>query len=132
DLTSPAGARLARWQATGRGRAVVRALSGTRLDPAAGPTEPVAAVIGGIAPGFVVIAHDPDELVFGAAHAEALYAAAGEPKELCWQPGAGLGRSVLTPAFVERVRAEIMTRAATAPASLAPSPPPPPVRPAGR
>ena len=36
DLTSPAGVRLARWTRTRRGRALILALSGTRVDPAAG------------------------------------------------------------------------------------------------
>jgi pimeloyl-ACP methyl ester carboxylesterase len=132
DLTSPAGARLARWQASAGGRAIVRALSGTRLDPAAGAAEPVAGYVGRVAPGFVVIAHDPEETIFGAEHAQALYDAAGDPKELWWIGGGGHGRSMLTPAFVERVRGEITTRVATATAPPAPPSPAPPDRPAGR
>jgi pimeloyl-ACP methyl ester carboxylesterase len=132
DLTSPAGARLARWRARPSRRALVWAISGTRLDPAPDEAEPVTGFVGAIAPGFVVVAHDPGEAVFGPEHAQALYDAAGEPKELWWVPGGGHGRSLLTPAFGERVRDEITTRVAAAPGPCPPPPAPPPDRPARR
>jgi fermentation-respiration switch protein FrsA (DUF1100 family) len=107
-------------------------LSGTRLEPAGGAAASITGVVGAITPGFVVIAHDPDETIFGAAHAEALYAAAGEPRELWWVPGGGHGRTMLTDEFIERVGAAIRTRVATAPAPPGPPSPPPPAPPAGR
>jgi len=116
DLTSPAGVRLARWTTTRRGRAVILALSGTRVDPAAGEPGDLRSAVAAIAPGFVVIAHDPSERVFGPEHAEALFAWAGEPKALWWVPGGGHGRSMLTPDLLERVRVEVSERLGRAPA----------------
>jgi pimeloyl-ACP methyl ester carboxylesterase len=110
DLSSPAGARLARWCGSRRGRFVLLALSGTRVDPTGREAERAADAVSAIAPGFVVIAHDPEEAVFGPEHAEALFAWAGEPKALWWTPGGGHGRSMLTPAFADRVRIEVSER----------------------
>ena len=115
DLTSPAGVRLARWTGTRRGRALILALSGTRVDPEAGEPGDLRRAVAAIAPGFVVIAHDPQERVFGREHAEALFAWAGEPKALWWLPGGGHGRSMLTPELLERVRVEVSDRLAPAP-----------------
>ena len=116
DLTSPAGVRLARWTATRRGRALILGLSGTKVDPAAGEPGDLRSAVAAIAPGFVVIAHDPHEPVFGPEHAEALFAWAGEPKALWWVPGGGHGRSMLTPDLLERVRVEVSERLGRAPA----------------
>jgi len=110
DLTSPAGARLARWTRTRRGRALILALSGTRIDPAAGEPGDLSRAVAAISPAFVAIAHDPHEAVFGPEHAEALFAWAGEPKALWWTPGGGHGRSMLTPELLERVRVEVSER----------------------
>jgi uncharacterized protein len=110
DLTSPAGLRLSRWLSTRRGRAVLLALSGTRVDPAAAEPERVDTAVGAIAPRFVVIVHDPQERVFGPEHAETLFAWAGEPKALWWTPGRGHGRSMLTPDLAVRVRREVSDR----------------------
>jgi pimeloyl-ACP methyl ester carboxylesterase len=110
DLTSPAGARLARWIRTRHGRAVILALSGTRVDPEAGEPGDLRRAVAAISPAFVVIAHDPQEAVFGPEHAEALFAWAGEPKALWWVPGGGHGRSMLTPELLERVRIEVSER----------------------
>lgn len=120
DLSSPGGVRLARWAKTRRGRAMLLALSGTRLDPTAGDPERVAEAVSAIAPRFVVIAHDPGDAVFGPEHAEALFAWAGEPKALWWTPGGGHGRSMLTPELIERVRREVSERLAAADAPPAP------------
>jgi hypothetical protein len=110
DLTSPAGARLSRWLSTWRGRALLFALSGTRVDLAATEPERVETAVAAIAPRFVVIVHDPQEKVFGPEHAEALFAWAGEPKALWWTPGLGHGRSMLTPELAHRVRQEVSGR----------------------
>ena len=71
--------------------------------------------VAAISPGFVVIAHDPQERVFGPEHAEALFAWAGEPKAVWWLPGGGHGRSMLTPELLERVRVEVSEQLAPAP-----------------
>jgi len=133
DLSSPAGRRLARWRQRRSGRLLVRILSGTRLAPAAATPEPIAPILAAIAPGFVVIAHDPNEAVFGADHANALYDAARPPKALWWTPGAGHGRTMLTAAFTTRVRTEINERLAAAdrPAPGERPTPPPTVVPSG-
>ena len=70
----------------------------------------VDAAVAAIAPRFVVIAHDPQEAVFGPEHAEALFMWAGEPKALWWTPGLGHGRSMLTPELADRVRQEVSGR----------------------
>jgi pimeloyl-ACP methyl ester carboxylesterase len=112
DLTSPSGARLSRWLSTRRGRVLLLALSGTRVDISAAEPERVDTAVAAIAPRFVVIVHDPEERVFGPEHAEALFMWAGEPKALWWTPGLGHGRSMLTPELVERVRREVSGRLA--------------------
>jgi pimeloyl-ACP methyl ester carboxylesterase len=110
DLTSPAGARLSQWLSTRRGRALLLALSGTRIDIDATEPERVDTAVAAIAPGFVVIVHDPQEAVFGPEHAEALFEWAREPKALWWTPGLGHGRSMLTPELADRVRHEVTGR----------------------
>ncbi|HEX6787048.1 MAG TPA: alpha/beta fold hydrolase [Acidimicrobiales bacterium] len=116
DLTSPAGVRLARWTRTRRGRVLILALSGTRVDPEAGEPGDLRRAVAAISPAFVVIAHDPQEAVFGPEHAEALFAWAGEPKALWWVPGGGHGRSMLTPELLERVRVDVSERLGPEPA----------------
>ena len=64
-----------------------------------GPVE----VVGQIAPAHTVVVHDPDDWYFGPEHAQAIYDAAGEPKDLWWEEEAGHGSDLLTPAFAERV-----------------------------
>ena len=110
DFSSPAGARLAAWCQTRRGRALLVALSGTRVDVGGGEPERVDEAMAAIAPRFVVIAHDPQEPVFGPEHAETLFSWAREPKALWWTPDGGHGRSMLTPELIERIRIEISAR----------------------
>jgi pimeloyl-ACP methyl ester carboxylesterase len=114
DLTSPAGARAAHWLGTRRGRAILRGAMGTRVARWLPPAEGVEEAVSAIAPGFVVIAHDPDEAVFGPEHAEALHAWAGSSSSLWWVPGGGHGRSMLTPALVGRLQVEVSDRLAPA------------------
>ena len=92
------------------GRALLVALSGTRVDVGAAEPERVAEAMAAIAPRFVVIAHDPQEPVFGPEHAETLFSWAREPKALWWTPGGGHGRSMLTPELIERIRIGISAR----------------------
>ena len=81
-------------------------MSGTRVGPL-GADPPLADTVAAIAPRFTVIAHDPADPVFGRGHAEALFAWAGEPKQLWWVPGGGPGRSMLTLELAARVRGAI-------------------------
>jgi len=70
----------------------------------------MADAVAAVSPGFVVVAHDPADTVFGPEHAEALFGWARQPKALRWMPGGGHGRSMLTPDLVERLRLEISTQ----------------------
>jgi hypothetical protein len=112
----------------------LRVLRGTRIDPTLAELEPIEEAVSAISPRFVVIAHDPDESVFGRAHAEALFRWAGEPKALWWMPGGGHGRSMLTPDFTARLRADLSVRlrAATAGKEQSPSTPTPSAEQAAR
>ncbi len=106
-----ATARLLGWCNTTPGRIFMRSLLRTRIDPAWQPLDDgVHLGIAAIAPAFTIVAHDPGDRYFGADHARALHAAAAEPKELWWLPGAGHGVDLLTPAFADRVRAEVTAR----------------------
>ena len=113
DMTSPAGVRAAQWLATRRGRAILRGVSGTRVDPSVRPPEGVEQAVRAIAPAFVVVAHDPHDPVFGPEHAEALHEWAGPSSSLWWVPGGGHGRSMLTPELAGRLREEISDRLAS-------------------
>lgn len=99
----PGARRIQRWAATPVRRTVLAGLVRTRLEvgavPAAHPADRVAAV----SPARTVIVHDPDDVYFGPEHAEALHAAAADPKELWWMPGAGHGTDLFTPELAARV-----------------------------
>jgi len=100
--------RLTRFVTSRTGRQVAAAFLRTRiglLPPAADMAEAMAA----IAPAFTILVHDPDEVYFGAEHAQALYRWANEPKALWLVPGAGHGGDVLTPALAHRLLAAVAT-----------------------
>lgn len=106
-----ATARLLGWCNTTPGRLFMRSLLRTRIDPGwRALDDRVHLGISGIAPAFTIVVHDPADRYFGADHAEALYAAAAEPKNLWWLPGTGHGVDLLTPAFADRVRSEVTAR----------------------
>lgn len=85
------------------GRRIIAALARTRIVPTWAPPADPADAIGDIAPAWTVLVHDADDTYFGGDHAERLYQAAREPKELWWQPGGGHGSDLLTAALAERV-----------------------------
>ncbi len=106
--------RLLGWCSTAGGRLFLRTVLRTRVDVAWQPLDDrVHLGISGIAPAFTIVAHDPADRFFGRDHAEALHAAAAEPKDLWWLPGSGHGVDLLTPAFAERVRSEVTARVAS-------------------
>ena len=79
--------------------AFVRTRVATRRDLPQATLEVVAA----IAPATTVIVHDPGDHYFDGSHAEALYAAAAEPKHLWWYEGTGHGVDLFTPELAARI-----------------------------
>jgi pimeloyl-ACP methyl ester carboxylesterase len=71
------------------------------------PVDDMAAAVAAIAPAFTIVVHDPDEDFFGEEHAQAIYNAAREPKELWLLRGAGHGGDVLTPDLAARLLAAV-------------------------
>ncbi|HEX2038267.1 MAG TPA: alpha/beta hydrolase [Acidimicrobiales bacterium] len=96
--------RIARLVASPVGRWGLARLTRTRIGRWDGRTDPVDAV-GAIAPATTVVVHDPADWYFDERHAQALYDAASEPKELWWYPGGGHGTDLLTPELADRVLA---------------------------
>jgi len=87
------------------GRLAVRLLKRTRI--AVGGWDPVPAapheVIGAIAPTPVLIVHGDADHFFPLEHAEQLYAAAGEPRELWVERGFGHAEAAATPELIKRI-----------------------------
>ncbi|HEU5158637.1 MAG TPA: alpha/beta fold hydrolase [Streptosporangiaceae bacterium] len=87
------------------GRFVVRLAKRTRIAP--GGWDPVPAapheVIGKIAPTPVLIVHGDADHFFPLEHAEQLYAAAKEPRELWIEPGFGHAEAAATPDLIRRI-----------------------------
>lgn len=88
---TPAMRRLHWVISTGPGRATGRVLRRTRIgrggwDPAPEPPDAAAARI---APAALLVVHGDADPLFPVEHAEALYAAASNPKELWLEPGFG-------------------------------------------
>jgi pimeloyl-ACP methyl ester carboxylesterase len=87
------------------GRLAARVVKRTRI--AAGGWNPVPAapheVIGKIAPTPVLIVHGDADHFFPLEHAEQLYAAAGEPRELWVERGFGHAEAAATPQLIRRI-----------------------------
>ncbi|HEX5541929.1 MAG TPA: alpha/beta fold hydrolase [Micromonospora sp.] len=87
------------------GRLVCRLALRTRIatggwDP---PPAPPHAVADRISPAPLLVVHGDADTYFPLEHAHALYAAAGEPKELWVEPGLGHAGSAAPPALLERI-----------------------------
>jgi pimeloyl-ACP methyl ester carboxylesterase len=87
------------------GRLAARLVKRTRI--AAGGWDPLPAapheVIGRIAPTPVLIVHGDADRFFPPEHAEQLYAAAGEPRELWLERGFGHAETAATPDLIKRI-----------------------------
>jgi len=98
------------------GRAVARAVLRTRIsarrwDPIpVSPTEAAAK----IAPTPLLVVHGDRDPFFPVDHAQDIYAAAGEPKELWIEPGFGHAEGAIEPALVGRIGGWVAVAAATA------------------
>jgi len=86
-----------------RGRAVMAAFVRTRVATRRDLPQPTLDVVAAIAPATTVIVHDPGDHYFDGSHAEALYAAAAEPKQLWWYEGMGHGVDLFTPELAARI-----------------------------
>lgn len=84
-------------------RALMSAFVRTRVAADRAAAVPPEDVVGNIAPALTVIVHDPADHYFDARHADALYAAAQEPKQLWWYEGRGHGVDLFDPALAQRV-----------------------------
>lgn len=122
DWVDRAGsARVRRWVSGRAGRVLLATLLRTRIGPCDGLPD-TTGTNGPSGPGFWVIVHDPDDSYFGPEHAQLLYEWAAEPKELWWYPGGGHATDLLSPAFADRLLAELERRLSPAgPASAAPT-----------
>jgi pimeloyl-ACP methyl ester carboxylesterase len=100
------------------GRLVSRRMLGTRISAAGWPEIPESPVevVGRIAPIPLLLVHGDRDHYFPVEHPEALYAAAGEPKELWLLEGFGHAESAATPEVLDRLGRHLPTllaRAAT-------------------
>jgi pimeloyl-ACP methyl ester carboxylesterase len=89
------------------GRAVSRLALRTRIDPHGWPTvpEPPHAVAARISPAPLLIVHGDADSYFPVEHAELLFAAAAEPKELWIEPGFGHAENAAGPELLGRIGA---------------------------
>lgn len=95
--------RVHRYVTSPAGRAAMAALLRVRIADECGTRQRVVDLAPAIAPAFTLVVHDPDDWYFGQEHAEAIAAAAAEPKELWWRPGGGHGTDLLDEALVAKV-----------------------------
>ncbi len=102
--------RRVHWAAETRpGRWIARRAFQTRISPhgwAQVPESPVE-VVGRIAPIPLLIVHGDRDHYFPVEHPEALYAAAGDPKELWLLEGFGHAESAATPELLDRIGAHL-------------------------
>jgi pimeloyl-ACP methyl ester carboxylesterase len=87
------------------GRLAARIVKRTRISAAGWNPVPAAPheVIGKIAPTPVLIVHGDADHFFPVEHAEQLYAAAGEPRELWLERGFGHAEAAATPELIRRI-----------------------------
>ena len=87
------------------GRLVSRRFLGTRISSTGWPEVPESPVevVGRIAPIPLLLVHGDSDHYFPVEHPEALYAAAGEPKELWLLEGFGHAESAATPEMLDRL-----------------------------
>jgi alpha-beta hydrolase superfamily lysophospholipase len=98
--------RIMHWAVLHRaGRLAARALLNTRITPGGWPTAPLgpADAAARIAPTPLLIVHGDADRYFPVEHAQELYDAAREPKELWIVPGFGHAESGATPALMDRI-----------------------------
>ena len=91
------------------GRLVARRLLGTRISPDGWPQVPESPVevVGRISPIPLLVVHGDRDHYFPVEHPEALFAAAGEPKELWLLEGFGHAESGVTPEILDRIGAHL-------------------------
>ena len=87
------------------GRAVARRLTGTRISPAgwSEPPESPTEVAGRISPIPLLVVHGDRDHYFPLEHPQAIFDAAGEPKELWLLEGFGHAESGATPEILDRI-----------------------------
>jgi pimeloyl-ACP methyl ester carboxylesterase len=99
-------------------------ISGGKWDPVPLPPDDAAALI---APIPLLIVHGDQDAFFPVDHAEQIYAAANEPRELWIVPGFGHAESGTGPQLIERIgrwmRAKVGLDPAPVPAEAADEPP---------
>lgn len=108
--------RVRKWVSGRTGRLMLTSVLRTRVGPDCIYLPQAADLVAAIAPAFTIVVHDPDDWYFGPDHAETIHAWAHEPKALWWYADAGHGTDLLTPAFTDRLVAEIERRLAHPPA----------------
>ena len=108
----PGAARAQRFAGSWAGRSVAAAFLRTRIEPCRDPVTDIEARVASVAPAFTIVVHDPDDHYFGGEHAQHIFDHARPPKDLWWYSDAGHGTDLLTPAFADRVLAEVPARLA--------------------
>ena len=95
------------------GRLVSRVALRTRISPVGWTDvpEPPHAVAARIAPTPLLIVHGDADRYFPVEHAEKLYAAAAEPKELWIEPGFGHAENAASPELLDRIGAWLRSHA---------------------
>ncbi len=110
EWTTPGTKRVQRWTCTPAGRLVLARVLQTRIAHQFPPVPDSRDLVAAIAPAFTIVVSDPADHYFDEEHAHALHDWAGEPKDLWLLPGSGHGTDLLTPAFAERLLAELDDR----------------------
>jgi pimeloyl-ACP methyl ester carboxylesterase len=100
------------------GRLIARLVKRTRISARGWDPVPAAPheVVGEIAPTPLLIVHGDADHYFPLEHAEQLYAAAREPRELWVEPGFGHAEAAATPDLVKRIAGWLVVLAADGPA----------------
>ena len=110
SLDGEGSRRIQRWVSGPAGRIMLATVLRTRVASRLRDLPDPSATAERIAPAFTILVHDPDDWYFDAEHARRLHESANAPKALWWYPGGGHGSDLLTPAFADRLLAEVDAR----------------------
>ena len=107
---TPATRRIQRYAMSPAGRRFLAVFLRTRIAQVCEGVPHAEEQAGAIAPAFTLVVADPADHYFSEEHPRTIYQWANEPKELWLLPGTGHGTDLLSPAFADRLLADLERR----------------------
>ena len=107
---TPATKRIQRYAMSQAGRRFLAVFMRTRIAEVCEGVPHAEEQAASIAPAFTLVVADPADHYFAEEHPQTIYRWANEPKDLWLLPGTGHGTDLLSPAFGDRLLAELEHR----------------------